>query len=178
MTCWRWQCATPPLLLIPPANPSAGLLFTVITHPAQCYTSPHTETPGWLHIHVHTCKPTQTFGYNMNFYPVLNFIWLWLLNVKCINLDYVFLYFVHLMMNFTETPHLLWIILLFHSLIIWHWVHRWCVLYNTETASTCCNQKTRMKSRAGSAYRIKHGVENVTLMTLDTVTKHMGPAHP
>lgn len=107
-----WQCATPPLL-IPPANPSAGLLSTVITHPPQCYTSPHTGTPGTLHTHVHTCKPTHTCAHNMNLYPALNFIWLWLLNVKCVNWDYGLLHFVPLMINFTETPPLLRIIILF-----------------------------------------------------------------
>lgn len=51
---WRfrgWRCATPPLLLIPPANPSAGLLSTVITHPPHWHTSPRTATPESLHSH-------------------------------------------------------------------------------------------------------------------------------
>lgn len=56
VTVQRWQCATPPLLLIPPANPPAGLVSTVITHPPQWHTSQHTATPDSLHTHT----PTRT----------------------------------------------------------------------------------------------------------------------
>lgn len=75
VTVQRWQCATPPLLLIPPANPSAGLLSTVITHPQHWHTSPRTSTPDSLHIHTHAqleCTLHKKFNVAVVLYGMAN----------------------------------------------------------------------------------------------------------